>query len=220
MSRILLRKDTNALEFYDVIRARRTVRNFTDQPIDPDAIKRILAAGLKAPTNDHMRNWEFVVLTGQNIIEKAVKKIPKKVSEQRVNFILDSWRLTDECQRNVYIDAIPKQYQMLSESGCLIFPLFKQQKKSLLEPKNLSSLNAFASIWCCVENILLAAAAEGLGCAFRIPLGDEAEYVAEALALPDGYMFPCYLSIGHPDATEPPEQKSVNLESKLHWNGW
>ena len=120
----------------------------------------------------------------------------------------------------MYIDGIPKQYAMLSRSGCLILPLFKQQKKSLPEPTNLSALNAFASMWCCIENILLAATAEGLGCAFRIPLGDEAEYVAEVLGFPEEYLFPCYLAIGHPDAAELPRQKSIDFERKLHWNGW
>ena len=208
------------MEFYDVINARRTVRNFKSQSVDPATVNRVLAAGLKAPTNDHMRNWEFIVLTDKNIIEKVVKKIPKKVSDKRVDFILRSWKLTDECQRNMYIDAIPRQYEMLSKSGCLILPLFKQ-KKNLLEPKDLSSLNAFASIWCCIENILLASAAEGLGCAFRIPLGNEAEYVAQTLGFPKEYMFPCYLAIGHPeDHTVSPKQKGVDLESKLHLNGW
>lgn len=214
-----MRKDLSSLEFYDVIGARRTVRNFTSQPVEPDAIKRILTAGLKAPTNDHMRNWEFVVLTDRAVIERVVERIPKTVPDRRVNAILDDWHLTDPCQRNVYIYAIPKQYEMLSKSGCLILPLFRQQT-SLLKPASLSSLNAFASIWCCVENMLLAAAAEGLGCAFRIPLGDEAEYVAETLGLPEGYLFPCFLAVGHPDAEELPEQKSVDPEGKLHWNGW
>ena len=43
------------MEFYDVVDARRTVRDFKDEPIDPEVIKRIIAAGMKAPTNDHLR---------------------------------------------------------------------------------------------------------------------------------------------------------------------
>lgn len=209
-----------ALEFYEVVNARRTIRNFKSQPVDLNIVKRILAAGLKAPTNDHMRNWEFVVLTDSSLIEKVIKKIPKKVSDKRVDFILKSWRLTDECQQKMYIDAIPKQYEMLSKSSCLVLPLFKQEK-NLLEPKNISSLNAFASIWCCIENILLSATAEGLGCALRIPLGDEAEYVAQILGLPKKYMFPCYLAIGYPeDNTVLPKQTNYDFESKFHLNAW
>jgi nitroreductase len=213
-------KEVSALEFYDVINARRTVRDFKSQSVDLDIVRKILAAGLKAPTNDHMRNWEFVVLTDKIMIEKVIKKIPKKVSDKRVDFILKSWRMTDECQRNMYTDAIPKQYEMLSKSECLILPLFKQ-KKNLLESKDLSALNAFASIWCCIENILLSSTAEGLGCAIRIPLGDEAEYIAQILKYPKEYMFPCYLAIGYPeDNTVLPKEIDSGLESKLHFNTW
>lgn len=196
------------------------VRDFTSQPVDLKTIKRILSAGLKAPTNDHMRNWEFVVLTDGALIEKIIKKIPKAVSDKRVDFILNSWRLKDDCQQKMYRDAIPKQYAMLSKSSCLILPLFKQGK-NLLEPKSISSLNAFASIWCCIENILLAATAEGLGCALRIPLSGEAEYVGQILKLPENYAFPCYLAIGHPeDGVVWPKQIGRDIESKLHLNGW
>lgn len=36
-----------------------------------------------------------------------------------------------------------------------------------LHPDNISYLNGFASIWCSVENIFLAATAEGYACAIR-----------------------------------------------------
>lgn len=213
-------KEEIPLEFYDTVGKRRTVRDFKDRPVDPEIVKRILAAGLKAPTNDHMRNWEFIVLTDGSVIEQVIKKIPKKVSEKRVDFILKTWHLTDECQRSMYIDALPKQHEMLAKSGCLILPLFRQ-KGNLLEPKSLSALNAFASIWCCVENMLLAATAEGLGCAIRIPLGDEAESVARILNYPGEYRFPCYLAVGYPeDGLALPKQLDRSVEDRLHLNGW
>lgn len=43
------------MEFYEAIEKRRTVRDFEDRPIAMEIIKRILAAGLKAPTNNHLR---------------------------------------------------------------------------------------------------------------------------------------------------------------------
>ena len=42
-----------------------------------------------------------------------------------------------------------------------------------MKPDKLSHLNGFASIWSCIENIILAAMAEGYACNLRIPLGDE-----------------------------------------------
>lgn len=208
------------MEFYEVIKKRRTIRDFKDEPIEKEVIERILSAGLQAPSNDHMRSWEFVVITDKDVIAKILKKIPKKVSDKRMEFIFKTWKLKDDCQQTMYWDAIPKQYQMLYQSGCLILPFFKQSS-SLLTPKNLSSLNGFASIWCCIENIFLAATAEGLACSLRIPLDKEPEYIAEIINPPKDYMMPCYISIGLPaeDAVIP-EQKNYDIKDKIHLNQW
>ncbi len=43
------------MEFYEAIEKRRTIRDFEDKSVDMEIIKRILSAGLKAPTNNHLR---------------------------------------------------------------------------------------------------------------------------------------------------------------------
>ena len=49
-------KRCDYMDFYEVIDKRRTVRDFEDAPIDDTVLERIIGAGLKAPTNDHMRD--------------------------------------------------------------------------------------------------------------------------------------------------------------------
>lgn len=208
------------MDFYDVINSRRTIRDFTDQSVDIDIVKKVLSAGLKAPSNDHMQNWEFVIITEKEVIAPIIKKIPKKASDKRVEFIIKSWRLQDENQKKMYYDAIPKQYEMLYGSSCLILPFFKQ-KSPLLNPTELSSLNAFASIWCCIENILLAATAEDLVCAFRIPHDKETEHIAEILNHPKEYFMPCYIALGYPSPNAViNQQNECKIEERIHFNCW
>ena len=208
------------MEFYDVINSRRTIRDFTDRPVDMDTVKRVLSAGLKAPTNNHMREWEFVVITDREMITSVLKKTPKKATDKRVEFIIKSWGLKDEIQKNMYRDSIPKQYEMLSKSGCLILPFFKQNG-DLFKPKNFYSLSPFASIWCCIENIFLAATAEGLATAMHIPFGDEPEHIAEVLKYPKEYVMPCYIALGYPAADAVVNQQiEHNIEDKIHINSW
>ncbi|MDD3171549.1 MAG: nitroreductase family protein [Bacilli bacterium] len=208
------------MEFYDVIDKRRTIRDFDDKQVGEEVVKRILTAGMKAPSNDHLRNWEFVVINNREEISNILKKIPQKVSEKRTEFIVDRSGFKDECQRKMYLDAIPKQYSMLAKSGCLILPFFKQ-KKSLLEIKSINGLNGFASIWCVIENILLAATAEGLSSAIRIPFSEENIYLEEYLHHPHDYVMPCYVSIGYQskDAIIN-EQKDINIDDRIHLNKW
>jgi len=128
--------------------------------------------------------------------------------------------MTDLVRRGMYLDAVPKQYAMLYNAGCLILPFFRH-KESLLQPKSLSSLNRFASIWCCIENILLAAAAKGIFGVTRIPLGNESEHIKNVIHHPDDYVLPCYLALGYPakDAVINIQKESF-AKDKMHINKW
>ena len=135
--------------------------------------------------------------------------------------ILDAAAVSDADEHAMFADALPKQQRMLVESGCLVLPFFRQKDCPLCEPVEQSSLNYFASAWAAVENILLAATAEGLSCAFRIPVGNESEHVKRLLGAPEGYEFTCYLAIGYaaPDA-HICRQKSIVVADRIHRDVW
>jgi nitroreductase len=208
------------MDIYEALNQRRTIRDLQDKEIPMSIIYKILEAGLKAPSNDHMRSWEFVVITDPEEKAKVIQKIAKKISKKQAEQFIDANQMTDPCQRTMYLDGIPKQYSMLLHSGCLILPFFKQESP-LLKPKSLSSLNGFASIWCCIENMFLAAAAEGLGAAFRIPFEKETKYLKDIITYPDDYVMPCYISLGYPaeDAVIN-EQHHYDVKDKIHINQW
>lgn len=208
------------MEFYDVINSRRTIRDFENVSIDNEIIHRIIAAGMKAPTNDHMRDWHFIIIKDKNVIGKLFSIIPEKWTDEEVDAVLKDWNLTDTCQQSAYKDAIPKQYQMLTEASCIIVPLFKQ-KTDILHPDNLSHLNGFASIWCCIENMFLAATAEGYACTLRIPLGNEGEWSRKVLNYPEEYLMPCFIGVGKPkEGAVINKQKEYYIEERIHNDVW
>ena len=207
-------------DFYEVVNARRTIRDFQNEPIENEVIERIIAAGMKAPTNDHMRDWHFIVIKDKNTIMKLISKIPDHISNEEINAILRDWNLNDSCQQNAYKDAIPKQYQMLAEAACVIVPLFKQ-KTDVLHPENLSHLNGYASIWCCIENMFLAITAEGYSSALRIPLENEGDWARKVLNFPDDYLMPCFIAVGKENANASyVKQKEYAITKRIHKNVW
>lgn len=207
------------MELYEAIYSRRTVRDFIEKQIDVEIIKKIIDAGLQAPSNNHMREWEFIIINDKAARLEIISKVNKNDSEEEAVRIIDGWGLADKYQREMYIDGIPKQYRMLLNAGCLIIPCFRQV--NLLKPQNLSALNAFASIWCCIENIFLAAVSEGIYGVTRIPFDEEIMLIKKTANIPDDYEIPCYIALGYPkENSKKILQHSINAEERIHFNKW
>lgn len=57
-------------DMYEEFLKRRSVRVYTDEPIADDDLKKILAAGLMAPTGKSKYPWEFIVVKDRAMLEK------------------------------------------------------------------------------------------------------------------------------------------------------
>ncbi|SCY49740.1 nitroreductase family protein [Butyrivibrio sp. INlla14] len=55
------------MELFEAINQRKTIRDFENEVISKEILEKIISAGLKAPTNDHMRDWQFVVVTDKDV---------------------------------------------------------------------------------------------------------------------------------------------------------
>ena len=71
------------------------MRDFKNVVVPTDVIERIIATGLKAPTNDHMRDWHYVVIQDKNVVMQLLDIIPKGSSEEDMNHLSIDWNLSD-----------------------------------------------------------------------------------------------------------------------------
>ncbi len=199
------------MEFYEVIDKRRSIRQFEDREIPREVLERILNAGLKAPSSNHQRRWELVTLTDKAMILELAKLIRPylcRIQEPKTP------------QQEMFKIAYPRQRSMIEESACVILPYFKQ-KYAFDNPKNDYGLMDYGAAWALVENMLLAATAEGLGSVVHIPVKKEPEQIKEFLKVPDGYYLPTLVVLGYParDALLPAQVKAT-VENKVRWNKW
>ena len=209
------------MDFYQVLERRRTIRDFSDKEVSNEVLEKILSAAFKAPTNDHLRQFEFVVVRGPENIARLVSPVVENTQRIQQTGLEAAANVMDEDEHAMFVDALPKQQRMLIQSDCLVLPFFRQKDYPLCKPADQSSLNYFASAWAAVENILLAATAEGLACAFRIPIGNEPEQVKRLVNAPEGYEFTCFLAIGYPaENAHICKQKEINVEDRIHRNVW
>jgi len=208
------------MDVFEAIERRKTIRDFSNEPVPDEILYKIISAGFKAPTNNHMRDWHFVLLDDREKRNEILLRTIKPVSGKGALGIVNRWQLKDINQREMYLDAIPKQISMLRDAPCLILPCYYQDG-NLLKPKTLSDLNGFASIWLCIENILIAAAAEGIFGVTRIPGEIERKEIKEFCQIPDHYLIPCLLAMGYPaENAHRSTQVEFELADRIHCDTW
>ena len=203
------------MDFYEAVEKRKTVREFQSKPVEEEKLLRILAAGLKAPSHNHLREWEFIFIrdfeqrkrvvdlgvTAKDYSEKEVEKATKPITE---------W------EKPAYLAALPVQRRMLMSSPELLIVCFRM-RKTLKECKTLYELNNFASVWTCIENILLAMAAEGLYGVTFIP--HQTVLLKEMLGIPDDYEVAVLIPIGYPQEYFV-KQRPLSLREKILYSKW
>lgn len=204
------------MDFFDAVKKRRTVREFQEKPVPETVVRRALVAGLRAPCNAHLKSWQFILLRDLEKRDRAVidglKARDMKDREEIERFVS---RFDDVELKKVYRRSLPRQQSMMLEAPELLLVCYKM--KPLAECRTLFELNPLASAWMCVENIMLALAAEGLfGCTYT-PY--ESGGLKRFLAVPDGYEIAAVIPFGYPK--EPPgENEGEDLDARLHIDGW
>jgi nitroreductase len=205
------------LDSYEVVKKRHSVREFQPKPVEEEKLLRVLEAGLKAPSHDHIRQWEFIFVKDVERRKRVVGLGAKAENvTSRTELEKTTEGMTDKLQREMYLKALPVQKRMLMSSPELLAVCFRM-KKPLQECKTLYELNNFASVWTCIENILLAMAAEGLYGVTYIP--NETSSLKKILEVPQDYEVAALIPIGYPTDYFV-EQKAVRLKEKIHYDKW
>ena len=92
------------METWDAIRARRNVRQYTDQPIPRDDLERILEAGRRAPSANNWQPWNFVVVTDPEQLIELAKAWPqggRHIARSAATIVLVAGRPEDDRQRDL-----------------------------------------------------------------------------------------------------------------------
>jgi len=61
------------MEFWDVVRSRRNVREFSDRPVAEEDLERMLEAGRLAPSARNWQPWDFVVVSDRDRLRELAK---------------------------------------------------------------------------------------------------------------------------------------------------
>jgi hypothetical protein len=75
-------RDTiRGMEFAEVVRRRRMVRHYSDRPLAPEVVKRVLASALPAPSAGFSQGWAFLALTDSVDRARFWPFVPTRVAQ-------------------------------------------------------------------------------------------------------------------------------------------
>ena len=204
------------MELIEAINQRRTVRDFSKEEVPFEIIEKSLEAGLKAPSYNHLREWDFIMVKEQNIrlaLTQTEEMIEKVTDELKQNF-----EDQDTVAKDMYLDAIPKQKRMILTAPELLVVIYKP-KTQVKESKRVYDLNCLASVWCCIENILLSLSENQVFGVTFIP--QNTSTVKKILNIPQELEVAAIIPFGYKDSNAKSiPQKVVQLESRLHISKW
>jgi coenzyme F420-0:L-glutamate ligase/coenzyme F420-1:gamma-L-glutamate ligase len=191
----------------DVLAARRTVREFTSQPVSPEAVRRAIAAAVTAPAPHHSEPWRFAV------VESA------EAQTRLLDDMLAAWQ--DDLRRDGFtaeqIARRVRRGEVLRRAPLIIVPcLAATAAHPYPDPRRTAAERSMflVAIGAAVQNLLVALAVEGLGSCWVSSTLFCPEVTARALELPDGWEPMGAVGVGYP-AAAPPDRPPRDPEQYL-----
>jgi 5,6-dimethylbenzimidazole synthase len=178
--------DAERAAIYKVIAERRDMRHFKSDPIDAATLQRLLGAAHCAPSVGLMQPWRFVRVTDPALR----RRIHDLVEEERHRTAAALGTRQDEFLRL-------KVQGILDCGELLVAALCDAREQYVFGRRTLPEMD-LASLACAIQNLWLAARAEGLGMGW-VSLFDPVA-LAQLFAMPEGSVPVAVLCIGHVEA--------------------
>ncbi|MGV8892198.1 MAG: 5,6-dimethylbenzimidazole synthase [Burkholderiaceae bacterium] len=198
---------------YKTIAERRDIRHFLPDPVAPELLARLLHAAHLAPSVGFMQPWRFIRISDADL--RAT--IYHMVEQERVTTAQALHAREDEFMR-LKVEGIRECGELL------VVALMDRREEHIFGRRTLPEMD-LASVACAIQNLWLAARAEGIGVGW-VSLFDP-EQLRLLLGMPAGAKAVAILCIGHVEAFYPKPMLELegwaqrqNLEDMVYQNSW
>jgi dehydro coenzyme F420 reductase / coenzyme F420-0:L-glutamate ligase / coenzyme F420-1:gamma-L-glutamate ligase len=194
----------------DAVPARRSVREFTAEPVDPEAIRRAVAAALTAPAPHHTTPFRFGWLRDPG---RRTELLDAMARRWHADLTADG-RPVDEIARRMTRGDILRRapellVPMLAPDGAHEYP---DQVRNEAERTMFTVAGGAA-----VQSLLVALAAEGLGSCWVGSTIFASEQTRAVLGLPAHWLPLGAVAVGHPAVAPAPRGKLDPTAGLLEW---
>jgi len=190
------------MDIYEAMEKRRTIRVFT-QGVSEELLRKIILAGTRAASAGNRQPWEFIIIDDPKIIDQIAEhkyQQNRKISPQRYGGPKATQADVDKTalrQRKAY------------------------QNCSVVAVCHKEGHEQAVSTWMCIQNMALAATADGLGIVPSSFWEEHQKAVEKLLGIPEGYELATVMLIGvQEDQPKDPDKPRRPDFSWLHRNSF
>ena len=196
-------------EFFNWINTRRTVRNFSDKPVQEKVIENILLSASTAPSGAHKQPWTFCVVNNPEIKKqiRSAAEIEEKESYQN--------RMTDEWLNDLQPIGTDWRKPFLEIAPYLII-VFKRSYE--LESDNHRHQNYYVTESCGIACGFLLAAIHNAGLVALTHTPSPMNFLSKILNRPENEKPFLLIPVGYPaDDCWVPDLKRKSLSEICVW---
>lgn len=207
---------TLSQDLYDVIARRRDVRaEFSGEPVDLGALRRVLEAAHHAPSVGHSQPWDFVLVFD----DQTRETFAEHVETERQTFAAELPRERGKTFERIKVEGI-------RESGLGVVVTYDPDRggQHVLGRHAIADTGLYSTCLA-IQNLWLAATAEGLGVGWVSFYREE--FLADLVGLPDGVRPVAWLCLGPvtelqevPDLVRHGWRGGRTLDEAIHVEGW
>jgi nitroreductase len=196
-------------DVWEVLSTARSIRRFTDEPVDDATLTRCLDAAIRAPNGANVQAWRFVVLRSPEV--RAVVAQAAKLALEVIEPVYGMTRPdpADGSRRARNDRATYELHDRAGERTSVLFTTYRYD--------SASELLLGGSIYPAIQSFLLAARAQGLGACLTswASYGGE-PLLREAVGVPDDWLLAGHVVLGWPRGRHGPVRRRPLVDVVYH----
>jgi nitroreductase len=204
---------------FEIIYSTRAMRRLKPDPIPEETLKKIVDAGIRAPSGGNVQEWAFILVRDPDL--KTFIR----------DYYWNTWQQIRSQSSFSMSDLPPSQQRMLNAAADLAANLDQapvlllacaRKEYAPIAKMNVpraSLLAVHGSIFPAIQNILLACRALGIGATLTTIHSFFEETLKQKLGVPDNMEVAAMIPMGYPRGKFGPVSRKP-VEEVIHWDRW
>ena len=206
------------MDFFDVVHTQRSIRRFKADPVPEEVIWAMIDAAIRAPSGSNLQPWIWLVVQDKakkETIGRAIRErfgAGGRLEQMRRN----AERIENPSRQRLTLQAV-EFFENVAAAPVLIIPCLVGVTSPDSDPRTLL---AGSSIYGAVQNLMLAARAQGLGTVLTTFNSFMEDVLRQEFHIPEEAVPVCIVPVGYPDGQRFGPTTRKPKETVTYWDDW